>query len=262
MQIPKQLQKLYVYIISRLIWTTEKYLFYPKLERFYASLAEKTSSTLNAKNEKVVIFDVGANKGQSIRFFKKLFSSAEIHAFETSPSTFKKLEGEIAKRLYSSTYAYAIGVSETSSTLPFYESILDETSSFELPNPKSKYLKRKNRILLNGHGATSQPVLINVDSLENIVRDHEISAISILKIDTEGHELSVFKGAMNLLRDKKIHVIQFEHHSDDMRPDHSREISNLLKGFGYVQGASIKHPFGEFYEEIYLSSDSSSKLQK
>ena len=188
MQIPKQLQKLYVYIISRLIWTTEKYLFYPKLERFYASLAEKTSSTLNAKNEKVVIFDVGANKGQSIRFFKLLFPSAEIHAFEPSPKTYEKLQQQIAKHRYSSTHAYPIGLSETKSTLAFYESILDETSSFNLPNPNSKYLKTKNRILFNSHTETTQPIYIGVDTLENIARNLRLSAISILKIDAEGHE--------------------------------------------------------------------------
>lgn len=45
-----------------------------------------------------------------------------------------KLEREIANKHYSETYAYQMGVSETKSVLRFYESVLDETSSFELPN--------------------------------------------------------------------------------------------------------------------------------
>ena len=257
MQIPKGVHKYYIHFISQAIWTFEKYLFYPKLESFYSSFTKLPSSKLNANKNKPVIFDVGANKGQSIRFFKKLFPEAEIHAFEPSPNTYMKLEREIMKHSYSSTNAYPIGVSETKASLPFYESILDETSSFDLPDPNSKYLRTKNRILLSTHAVNSKPKLIKVNTLENIVRDNRILVISILKIDAEGHELSVLKGATNLLRDKQIHMIQFERHRDDMRPDHSEEISKLLEGFGYVHAASIKHPFGSFYEEIYMSPETS-----
>lgn len=83
----------------------------------------------------------------------------------------------------------------------------------------------------------------------------QISEISILKIDTEGHELAVLKGCIDYLKDRKIHVIQFERHSDDQRADKSKEIVHLLEDFGYTHRASIKHPFGLFYEEVYVSPE-------
>ena len=39
------------------------------------------------QNPEPIIFDVGANKGQSIERYKKLFSKPEIHSFE--PNTEK-----------------------------------------------------------------------------------------------------------------------------------------------------------------------------
>ena len=38
-----------------------------------------------------VIFDVGANVGQSVGMFKQVFPSGMIHSFEPSPSTFREL---------------------------------------------------------------------------------------------------------------------------------------------------------------------------
>ena len=37
------------------------------------------------QNPEPIIFDVGANKGQSIERYKKLFSKPEIHSFEPNP---------------------------------------------------------------------------------------------------------------------------------------------------------------------------------
>lgn len=62
-----------VNIVARLIQLNERMLFYPKLRRFY-----KINVTKNAP----VILDVGANKGQTIDFFLKLFGDAVIFGFE------------------------------------------------------------------------------------------------------------------------------------------------------------------------------------
>ena len=52
-------------------------------EKFFHSLID---------NPKPVIFDVGAHKGESIKFFKNIFRSAEVFSFEPSPENFRELE--------------------------------------------------------------------------------------------------------------------------------------------------------------------------
>jgi hypothetical protein len=46
---------------------------------------------IKIKDKKPVIFDVGANQGQSIIRFKKIFPKSTIHAFEPNAIEFKKL---------------------------------------------------------------------------------------------------------------------------------------------------------------------------
>ena len=54
------------------------------------------------------------------------------------------------------------------------------------------------------------PESVAIDTIDNFCQSHRISAIDILKIDTEGHDLSVLKGARNALCERKIGMIQFE----------------------------------------------------
>src|ERR1700722_10440774 len=44
-----------------------------------------------------LVFDVGANVGQSIRNFRVSFPNAEIHSFEPSPATFNRLKANAAQ---------------------------------------------------------------------------------------------------------------------------------------------------------------------
>src|SRR5437870_5270270 len=42
--------------------------------------------------ERPVVFDVGANIGQSVELYRHLLPGCEIHAFEPSPTTFRQLQ--------------------------------------------------------------------------------------------------------------------------------------------------------------------------
>ncbi len=52
--------------------------------------------------------------------------------------------------------------------------------------------------------------MVDVIDLDTFVAENDISQIDLLKIDTEGHELEVLKGASNLLRENRVRAIQFE----------------------------------------------------
>ena len=248
-----KLHRVYVKCISNIIWLLEIFLFYPKLKKYYLELIKHNPTFL--KTDGGVILDIGANKGQSVLFFKSIFPNSEIHAFEPSPSTLSELNKTIAKRKILKTFTYGYGISDCKSTLPFYESKLNETSSFNVPNENSKYLKRKNLILLTSRKNTLNPKMIKVEKLDEFINISRIAYVTVLKIDVEGHERQVFDGATQFLKQNKALVIQFERHADDMRSDHSEYISKLLVNAGYKHSKSIKHPFGEFYEELWINSN-------
>ena len=73
-----------IIIIQFLISINENIFFYPRLRRFYK---RKNIDQDNA----TIIFDVGANKGQSIDFFSKIYKNVKIYAFEPNPKLYNYL---------------------------------------------------------------------------------------------------------------------------------------------------------------------------
>ena len=241
----KKVRRLWVKSISKLIWLAEQSFFYPKLKMTYKEIK------FSGINESLVIFDVGANKGQSITFFRDIYPSANIYAFEPSNNVFEILKSNIND---DNTHLFQIGMGSIAETKIFYEAILDETSTFILPNLNSSYIKKKSRILLHRPETLFELRQSEVTSIDLFVAEKFIKFIDILKIDVEGFELEVLIGATHALSHGKIHVIQLERHSNDMREDIYPAINELLTKYGYSRTKEIKHPFGDFFEVLYQKS--------
>lgn len=133
---------------------------------------------------------------------------------------------------------------------------MDETSSFEIPNLQSQYLKRKAKILgsKNPEYLIKEKIKIRTTTLSNFIKNHvEQTRIEIIKIDVEGHEFECLRGLEEILRNKNycIQFIQLENHTDDMYKNHQVEIEKLLVKNGFILEKSIKHSFGNLYENIY-----------
>jgi FkbM family methyltransferase len=238
----------WVWLISTLIWATEKLFFYPKLSTAYKNLYLPENVISGGV---ITIFDIGANKGQSIRFFKSIFPQSRIVAFEPSEKTFNSLADFVAVKSYQDVSIFQTGVGEIHGEMNFYESVLDETSTFVLPNKNSQYLKNKNRILFQKSEDAFRAITVQITTLDQFMEEKFIGHVDILKIDVEGFELEVLRGARNALANSRIRIIQLERHTDDMREDKHPVIHELLLKNGYRQTQEIKHPFGDFHEILY-----------
>ena len=138
----------------------EKYFYTPKL---LASLQSAVS--LNPGNEKnLVIFDVGANKGQSIDFFTQHFIYKSIFAFEPDPNVFSQLKTFSIKSGVSLNN-FALG--QKNGKVSFYVSPLTVTSSLILPNQDSNWSRIKRRIL----GLSNENSFNEIDLLKNPIID-------------------------------------------------------------------------------------------
>jgi len=243
----------WVRLISLVLWQLERKYFYPKLTTFYESLRFADNTKNNRENPtEFIIFDIGAHRGQSIKHFKKVFPEARIFSFEPSPSEFLKLNQQITKKKIKNVQTFNVGIAHVSGTLDFYQSILSESSTFKLPNRDSKHEKMKNRILLARKSIRFKSINTIVSTLDDFTASVGIDQINILKIDVEGFELEVLKGAKDFLQKKKIQCIQLERHSDDQRIHTDQEINKILAGYCFEKVMSIKHPYGNFYDDMYL----------
>jgi FkbM family methyltransferase len=239
-----QLHHAYIKCIIKITWISEKLLFESKLR----SALRQTLVT----KKPLQIFDVGANHGQSIRIFNKIFTDPRIHAFEPSEEVFKRLS-ENCKDM-KNVELYNFGLGETMGYLTFYESNLDLTSTFAYPDTKSSYFKIKKAILFVREKNMFRSKLVQIKTLDSFIEEQKINVVDLLKIDVEGFELQVLKGAKKSLGTGKILNVQLERHEDNMRTSQSGEIFQMLTEHGFRRTFSIKHSLGSFFEDIWVKS--------
>jgi FkbM family methyltransferase len=142
-----------------------------------------------------IIFDVGANEGQTVHKMKKYFPIAYIHSFEPSNEIFKTLLHEIQK--YNSVEAWNFGLGAEAGNFNFHENTLSSMSSF-LESTQETW------------GSIKKVKPVEVKKLDHFVDEIKVSQIDILKIDTQGFEYEVLKGGENLLKNGRIKLIYLE----------------------------------------------------
>jgi len=145
-----------------------------------------------------LVFDVGANLGAfTTAALEALGPTARVVAFEPSPQTFRLLTEALGGR--AGVELHNLGLGEQPGQLSLY--------SDEIGSGMASLYQRN----LDAQGRTLNLVeQVNITTLDRFCAEHQISAIDYLKLDVEGHELSVLRGAQNLLDAGAIGLIQFE----------------------------------------------------
>ena len=92
------------------------------------------------QNPEPIIFDVGANKGQSIERYKKLFSKSEIHSFEPNPVEVNNMKEKDSELLFHSPNLGSILLDATDSKiiLTFYDHNLNQEWKHTIKTEKKK----------------------------------------------------------------------------------------------------------------------------
>jgi FkbM family methyltransferase len=139
-------------------------------------------------NNKPIIFDVGANEGQSIKRFTSIFPRSTIHSFEPIQDCYKKLI-----KIYNTKNIIInnIALGEKECEKIFFINKNSYTSSFLKINDKYNELVNFDHVK-----KTERKKIITLDKY---VKLHCINKIDILKIDTQGYELNILRGAKKSL---------------------------------------------------------------
>lgn len=186
------------------------------------------------------IFDVGANKGMMSRLFLKLYREINIISFE--PLSIFKLKSDQVELM-------KIAIGAEIGSAKFYVCKHNASSSLILPDLSSNWLGVKAKVLGFEAKDLYNEIDVLVSTVDKVVVENKITNIFLLKIDTEGGELNVIKGAVEALRMGIIKNIQLESHNNDLRTNNKIEIFQLLSN--YTHQKTIKHYFGSFTEEFF-----------
>ena len=225
------------------------------LERliFNRRLAKKLKLIIKERNlnlnKTVTIVDCGANKGQTAIFYSKLFPNHFIHCLEANPEVIRKLT---QKTKSVNNKIYNLGVSDKDGFADLNVCIFEEVSTLKLPDKKSKYLNIKSVVLLSRPKNLYKQITIKTKKLDTLYFEKEITNIDILKIDVEGHEYSLLKGAHKTIKDLKPAVIQIEVHHDDQYANQSDSVISLLSDYGYIAHSRVRHSHGNFYDYLFV----------
>lgn len=144
-----------------------------------------------------VIFDVGANTGQYARLVIELLGKKQpvLHLFEPDPKAYARL----VKQFYGHKKIFInnMALGEEEGELNLYT---DNTGAVDA-----------SLVRVPGDDRPAQPV--KVIMLDSYCQTFGIQKIDFLKIDTEGYEIAVLRGAKRMLQYNSIVRIQLEHGS-------------------------------------------------
>lgn len=233
---------MWIRIVAAIVDKVEK-LYYFRLQAIYRDLLKVKPEDL------ITVIDVGAHKGESIRFFRKLFRNSVVYSFEPARTTFTILQKKFGG--LEKVYLSNIAIGKEPGSAIFYENPYSAMSSLIKPNHNNLKDKIKRAVFFQISNSIS-PYQVALSSLDVFFKTREINQNSILKIDTEGTELEVLIGGESLITRKAFAVIQLEIHRDRLRGHLESEISIFLESKGYQLTHTVKHPSGpDVYDQVY-----------
>lgn len=181
----------------------------------------------------LICFDVGARNG--LKDLLKISENISLYSFE--PNIEKDdLLGREAK--YSSCRIINKGLYKESGIFDFYTTSNPSMSSMLQPDEEllqeyfgeiTAFKKWGRELKITG---TKK---ISTTTIDALVEEEKIGQIDYLKLDTQGTELEILKGAANCLKEKRILVLKTEFSFIRLYKGQAvfSEIDNYLSSFGY-----------------------------
>ncbi|MBS0363498.1 MAG: FkbM family methyltransferase [Proteobacteria bacterium] len=165
-----------------------------------------------------IIFDVGANAGQTVAELREVFPTAQIYSFEPIPATFEKLKRNTIKDLRCEAINIAMGA--VSGSLKMTAGPIDGQNT---ANVSAK--------------PDAPTVEVSVQTVDGFCAERGIGRIDLLKIDTEGFEMSVLTGAANMLGSGKIKMVLAE---CEFEPNPAEPHGNFFEIYARMQQAGLR----------------------
>jgi FkbM family methyltransferase len=144
------------------------------------------------------VFDVGAYNGAYSAAVREINPSARVFAFEPHPASHRRLI-EYQPWLSANAFQVALSDHDGSGTIFDYEG-----------QHGSEHASIYSEVITTVHRAAAASQEVELRSIDSLARELSIDRIDLLKIDTEGHELAVLRGAADLIRRQKVPLIHFE----------------------------------------------------
>lgn len=205
--------------------------------------------------EAPVVFDVGANVGDYSRLARRHLPRAVVYAFEPSAAVFRRLRENLsAAEAEGSFRPFNFGLSDAEKTAELY--------SYTVEGEEQSLISSIDRRLPTQvvDVEVSAAERISVRTLDGLCEEEGVARIDFLKLDVEGHELAVLRGARRMLDAGAVSLIQFEFGPANI---YSRtyfyDFWTLLSGsydlFRIIPRGIVPIPFYGEHREVFLTTN-------
>jgi FkbM family methyltransferase len=165
------------------------------------------------------IIDVGANIGYTTLLFSKAVSKGKVLSIEPSKELFNTVKEQLDLNQINNTTCLNIGLGEKELMAQLYK--VSENNS------------GMNRVFEHSE-TTFESESIHIKTLDNVVKEQKIGIVNAIKIDVEGYEFKILKGAYDTIKTHKP-VLLIEIDDLNLREQQSNpaEVLQFLEGLNY-----------------------------
>jgi len=144
------------------------------------------------------VLDIGAHVGVYTERFHELFPEATIYAFEPLPKSYDLLAERVGS--YSQIHSFNVALGNFDGEMEFYQNEASETSSLlEMSDiHKAAY----------PHTERETQTKVSVRKLDSYAKEMNLVSPVLAKIDVQGGELDVVKGALRTLEQVDMVIIE------------------------------------------------------
>ena len=207
----------------------------------------------NLKNLEIFI-DIGSHRGSYTDLIINNFYVKKVIMVEPQKNIYEHIKKKYLKDKRVKTYNLA--VSDKKKRQALYINKHDLTSSLTEIDKKNNYLKLKAKLFGGSiNDLIHNKYMVNSCKLSEIIKKNNVKKIDLLKIDTEGHELQVLKGAGSFLKNKVNFMLIEIHNSNIFLNYDAKKIHNYLKKNKFILKKWYKFPFTTWEDRIYQNKN-------
>lgn len=191
---------------------------FPTLNYLFNEIFISNEYYFQPSSTEPIIIDCGANIGMSVLYFKKLFPSSHIIAFEANPHVFKLLEQNMEVNSINNVLLHNVALYDHETEISFF--IGDNIGTLGGS--------------INKDRGGANELKVRTEKLSQYLKKYE--SVDLIKMDVEGAELNIIADLMesSSINIAKEYIIEYHHNMNDSKSNLSAFLQQFeLNGFNY-----------------------------